>query len=136
MAWWEPITSPCIRTNGTSPTARTSGSASGSSSSASGPCDASARDAATMVAVAPTLDAGPQVSPSVRPLLMGAAHVEHVAHAHVVVLERRKSVGREQFSDAGAVQRPAAVAQVRGRLVALFEVDEPRHVEIETVRAP
>jgi hypothetical protein len=55
-----------IFTKVSTPTARTNGSANGSSRRGSGPWDATARDAATAVAVAPTLDARSQVSLSVR----------------------------------------------------------------------
>src|SRR5580693_223746 len=56
------------------PTARTSGSAQGSSSSGSGCWEAIARDAATAVAVAPTLDARSQVSFSVRAIHRTSFH--------------------------------------------------------------
>ena len=63
------------------PTARTNGSANRSSSSGSGPREANAREAATIVAVAPTLEARSQLSPSLRaepgedtrPSLLGSA---------------------------------------------------------------
>ena len=55
-----------IRMNASTPTAFTSGSANGSSISGFGPLDARARRAATAVAVAPTLDARSQLSPSYR----------------------------------------------------------------------
>src|ERR1700691_4513659 len=50
------------------PTALTKGSAKGSSIRGFGPFDAIARRAATAVAVAPTLDAKSQLSPSYRPV--------------------------------------------------------------------
>src|SRR5277367_3972818 len=54
------------------PTALTSGSAKGSSISGFGPFDAIARRAATAVAVAPTLDAKSQLSPSCRLVSLAA----------------------------------------------------------------
>ena len=52
------------------PTALTSGSANGSTISGSGCLVANARDAATDVAVAPTLEARSQVSPSLRVIVI------------------------------------------------------------------
>ena len=56
------------------PTALTNGSANGSSINGFGPLDAIARRAATAVAVAPTLDARSQLSPSNRLLSAVSAH--------------------------------------------------------------
>ena len=55
-----------IRIKASTPTALTNGSANGSSINGFGPLDAIARRAATAVAVAPTLDARSQLSPSNR----------------------------------------------------------------------
>jgi len=54
------------RVKNSMPTARTSGAANGSTISGLGSLLASAREAATIVAVAPTLDATSQLSASVR----------------------------------------------------------------------
>ena len=55
------------------PTARTRGAANGSLITGSGAADAIARAAATIVAVAPTLDARSLVSPSVRAMVVSSA---------------------------------------------------------------
>src|ERR1700756_693476 len=57
-----------ILMNASTPTALTNGSAKGSSINGLGPLDAIARRAATAVAVAPTLEARSQLSPSCRPV--------------------------------------------------------------------
>src|SRR5262245_11314075 len=102
--------------NGSRPTARTSGSASGSLSNASEPCDASARETATMVAVAPTLEPGPQLSPSslvirqwLLSLVQGPVDLEQVSTGQPVVFNGRKSVGREQVPYVVARQQPAVI---------------------------
>src|ERR1700756_2615835 len=77
------------------PTARTSGSAKGSVINGSGALLASARAAATIVAVAPTLEARSQLSLSVRAtvesLLQGSADVDDVAE-RLVDLDRFQTV--------------------------------------------
>src|ERR1700733_8569677 len=132
-----------MRTNGARPTARTSGSAKGASSSGPGPPGAHARAGATMVAVAPTLEARSQLSSWVRGIerllfLVGqrAADIETVGERQIVFYDRRKSVGREQLPDGAAAHLPSVIGQVYRCFVALAEVDQLGHVEVEPVFTP
>src|ERR1700761_6688872 len=85
-----------------SPTARTSGSAYGSLISPSGSFVAIARPAATMVAVAPTLEARSQLSSSVRDIaalfLQRRGDVAHLPeHSHRLVVREDKSIALVQL---------------------------------------
>src|ERR1700761_9133328 len=116
-------TSPFImRMKASTPTALTSGSANGSSINGFGPLDAIARRAATAVAVAPTLDARSQLSPSnrlvsvfpVASVMAGLLSKVRGNADDVAQLTQRVVVGEdaavlvEQFAPRPGVHLPAA----------------------------
>src|ERR1700744_912346 len=129
------------------PTALTSGSANGSSISGFGPFDAIARRAATAVAVAPTLDAKSQLSPSCRlvslaamvtpPYFAGQPLCESAAgcddgddvaeRGQFLVGGEPTAVVSEQFPSWAGGHLPTATAEILGDVVALALVEQPRH---------
>src|ERR1700742_1832038 len=106
-----------IRMKASTPTALTSGSANGSSINGLGPLEAMARRAATAVAVAPTLDAKSQLSPSNRLLsvfVMAGLLTQRCGDADdVAQLAQRVVVGEgaavvgEQFAPGPRAHLPA-----------------------------
>src|SRR6185312_6385938 len=59
-----------------------------------------------------------------------------VADVFVVFVDRRQAVGGEQLLYAVPAELPAMIAQIRGRLIAVAEVNELGEVEVEAVVAP
>src|ERR1700749_873581 len=132
------------------PTALTSGSAKGSSISGFGPFDAIARRAATAVAVAPTLDARSQLSPSCR-LVSLAAMVTPLScesaagcddgddvaeRGQFVVGGEPTAVVSEQFPSWAGAHLPTPTAEILGDVVALALVEQPRHVNVTAQIGP
>ena len=59
-----------------------------------------------------------------------------VADVFVVFVDRRQAVGGEQLLDAVPAELPAMIAQIRGGLIAVAEVNKLGEVEVEAVVAP
>src|SRR5277367_2101577 len=127
------------------PTALTSGSAKGSSSRGLGPFDAIARRAATAVAVAPTLDARSQLSPSrrlVSPAAMrnllsaGCNNGDDVAECGQFIGRKSATVVAEEFSSSAGDYLPAAVAEVVRDAVALTLVEQPGQIDVAAKIGP
>ncbi len=120
------------------PTARTSGAANGSSMSAFGSVLAIARAAATIVAVAPTLDATSQLSVSERVIdhRRGAADVAQVGERRRLSSNGANPLSVNSSLTLLPLDLPAVVGQIRGRLLAVSQVDEVGEVEVEPVLAP
>src|ERR1700722_15905052 len=128
------------------PTALTSGSAKGSSIRGLGPFEAIARRAATAVAVAPTLDARSQLSPSVR--LVSLAAIRNLLSAgcnngddvaergQFVVGRKRATVVAEEFSSSAGDHLPAAVAEILRDVVPLALVEQTRQINIAAKVGP
>src|ERR1700739_1099456 len=121
------------------PTARTSASANGSVINGSGALLASARAAATIVAVAATLGARSPLSMSVRATVSSlpqySADVDDITERLVGLAEFETVLG-EQISRGTAGRLPAVGFQILGGFVAVAEIDELGHVEVETVLSP
>src|SRR5581483_7476992 len=119
------------------PTARTSGSAYGSLISGSGARVAIARAPATMVAVAPTLDAKSQVSLSVRAiaclLFQRRVDVHQLAERLLLVGGRLKAVAHEQLGRCDARRLPAVRGEVGRCLSAVADVHQVHQVDLETM---
>src|SRR3954447_727291 len=108
--------------------------------------EATARAAATIVAVAPTLDARSQVSPEDRcdsneamviPLLHPfCVQVDHLTEGGVIALGRFQAMSGEQVRVALAGGLPAVGGEVGAGIRAVVEIHQGGHVEIETVAFP
>src|ERR1700709_1857251 len=108
--------------------------------------EATARAAATIVAVAPTLDARSQVSPGDRcdsneAMVTALLHplcvqIDHLAEGGIVALGRFQAVSGEQVRVALAGGLPAVLGEVGACILAVVEVDQSRHVEIQAVAFP
>src|SRR6202042_1547925 len=122
------------------PTALTNGSAKGSSIRGLGPLDAIARRAATAVAVAPTLDARSQLSPSWRPVslaviwrLLSAScdDGDDVSECgQCVVVGEDPTVFTEELAATAGGHVPAAVGEIVRDVVSLPLVEQPGQVDI------
>src|ERR1700752_2830653 len=120
-----------IRMNASTPTAFTSGSAKGSSMSGFGPLDAIARRAATAVAVAPTLDARSQLSPSNRLLSVSvisdsyallcarSGEADNVAELGCLIVREDAAVIGEEVPPWPGGDLPASIGQVVNNIAAL-----------------
>ena len=119
----------------------TNGSANGSLMSGSGCLDASARDAATPVAVAPTLDARSQVSPSVRAmtksLLSFCDDGQRITHRRELVVVREfRPYSREHLRPGPRGHLPAVSCQIVDDMVALTRIEQIGQVDVEPVLLP
>src|SRR5690625_2602689 len=134
--------SPSIRrVKKSTPTARTSGAASGSSMSPRGSRVAIARPAAIIVAVEPTLEARSQVSSSVRAIEISLGEGGDDRHrvTHRIqgfgIRVATTVVGEDLRAGAGA-DLPAVITQILPGRGAFAGVEQLREVDVEAVLSP
>src|SRR5882757_5898984 len=124
------------------PTARTNGSAHGSSRRASGPWDAIARKAATAVAVAPTLEARSQVSPSVLAmvvllLLSGGDDGQRRADRRGFFgIGELAAVAGPHFGPGAGGHLPTTSGQVVDHRFAVARIEQVRQFDVEAMVDP